>query len=172
MLRFLGLAGLVLTAAAASRVTFITSVANLTAAMGNTVRITDTNGWQWMPAIGDWSDYKSRLDFRSSRRRRDIQNSERPLSQHVRFLRGIRHSCYHPDPYPTGTPRHSSAAIFSLVTVSGSTTLNIIVPAINKPISIWSTFLADLTVPLTVTTLQAGARAQMFTIAVIGKVVK
>ncbi|KAJ7629051.1 hypothetical protein FB45DRAFT_919886 [Roridomyces roridus] len=78
---------------------------------------------------------------------------------------------------PATTPIHSqlvlrgnaNAAIFSLQTIAAGQTVNILIPAINKVISSWTTTLTDTTTPITVTNAQAGSTRQTFQFIVIGE---
>ncbi|KAJ6472668.1 hypothetical protein C8R47DRAFT_1145797 [Mycena vitilis] len=183
MLSFISLAALLLTTTAASPVSFVTSHANLTTLAGNTVRIVDTNahslnvdlgypqGPEFTPVNGapslpttaatneDWL----LVPFDSSTFK--IQSAAFPQM----FI------SYASIGAPANVPSHSqlvlrgnaNAALFSLQTLSGGTTVNIVVAATGKVITSWTTTLTDTSTPVTVTDLQAGSTRHTYTISVI-----
>ncbi|KAJ7901290.1 hypothetical protein B0H13DRAFT_2336278 [Mycena leptocephala] len=132
MLRFFSLA-LLITAVVASPVTHVT---NLTAAIGNI----------WILVPQDPSGTGSTFM---------IQSATFPDM----FI------SYASFGAPATTPIHSqlvlrgraNAAGFSLQTLAGGNTLNIMVPAIGKVIASWTSTLTDTTTPVTVATLQTGS---------------
>ncbi|KAF8191026.1 hypothetical protein K438DRAFT_2018452 [Mycena galopus ATCC 62051] len=184
MFSFLSAAALLLTTVIASPVQRITSVSNLTATTGNTVRIIDTSNFQWIVDPG----YPQAPEFTPVNGAPALPTTAVTNQDWVLVPQGTNtftiQSAVFPDMFisyaafgiPATTPIHSqlvlrgnaNAAIFSLQTLSGGNTVNILVPAITKVISSWTTTLSDTTTPITVTNAQAGSTRQTFTLIVIG----
>ncbi|KAJ6557165.1 hypothetical protein B0H10DRAFT_2201431 [Mycena sp. CBHHK59/15] len=147
MISFLCLAALLLTAVVASPVTHITSVANLTTSTGTTVRIGDTSGFQFIldPGYPLAQEFTPWVLVPQDNNTFTIQNAHFPNM----FI------SYASFGLSATTPIHSqlvlrgnaNAAVFSLQTLSGGLTVNIVIPAINKVLSSWTTTLADATTP-------------------------
>ncbi|KAJ7901292.1 hypothetical protein B0H13DRAFT_1883163 [Mycena leptocephala] len=170
ILRLFGLAALLLTAVVASPVTHVT---NLTAAIGNIVRIADASNFQLTVDPG----YPQGPEFTPW-----ILVPQDPSGTGSTFM--IQSATF-PDMFisyasfgaPATTPIHSqlvlrgssNAAVFSLQTLAGGNTLNIMVPAIGKVTASWTSTLTDTTTPVTVATLQTGSVRMTFTISVIAQ---
>ncbi|KAJ6589265.1 hypothetical protein B0H19DRAFT_1248823 [Mycena capillaripes] len=187
MLSFLSLAALLLTTAA-SPVSFVTSFANLTALAGNTVRIVDTNAHSLIVDTG----YPQGPEFTpvngSPALPTTSMTNEDWVLVPVDSATFKIQSANFPSMFisyasfgaPANIPSHSqlilrgnaNAALFSLQTLAGGTTVNIVVAATGKVVTSWTTTLVDTSTVVTVTDLQAGSVRQTFSIAVIGKYTK
>ncbi|KAJ7195772.1 hypothetical protein GGX14DRAFT_674316 [Mycena pura] len=172
MLGFLSFAVL-LVAAAAAPVTDVTLLAALTTP-GNIVRIHDTSnlGWGVDPGYPDAPEFTP-VNAITALPTTTPTNQDWILVPQAAGTFKIQSAMF-PNMFisyasfgvdATNTPIHSqlvlrtsdNAAIFSLQTLSGGLIVNILIPAIGKVISSWTTTLADLTTPITVTNLQAGS---------------
>ncbi|KAJ6589789.1 hypothetical protein B0H10DRAFT_2093159, partial [Mycena sp. CBHHK59/15] len=186
MFGFLALTALLLTAAVASPVRHVTSIANLTTT-GIVVRIGDDSGFQLtvdpgypqapeftpvisatpLPTGGPAPTNQDWILVPQDTNTFTIQSVIFP-SMFISYA-GIGISAT--------TPAHSqlvlrgtaNAAVFSVQTLSGGNTVNILIPAINKVLRAWFTTTADAdrSSPYSVATLQAGATNQIFEMVVI-----
>ncbi|KAF7339007.1 hypothetical protein MVEN_01976900 [Mycena venus] len=181
MLSFLGLAALLLTAAAAPT----TNLTSLTTT-GNIVRIHDISnlGWGVDPGYPDAPEFTPVNGVPALPTTTPTNQDWILVPQDVGTF--TIESAMFPGMFisyaafgvSATTPIHSqlvlrgsaNAAIFSLQTLAGGQTVNILIPAINKVISSWTTTLTDTTTPITVTNLQAGATRQTFQFIIIGNV--
>ncbi|KAJ7837980.1 hypothetical protein B0H14DRAFT_2790207 [Mycena olivaceomarginata] len=179
MLSLLSLAALLLTAAAAPA----TNLTALTTTTGNIVRIHDIAnlGWGVDPAYPDASDYTPVNGVPALPTTTPTNQDWILVPQDVGTFK--IQSAMFPNMFisyaafgsSSTSPIHSqlvlrgnaNAAIFSLQTLAGGQTVNILIPAINKVISSWTTTLTDTTTPITVTNLQTGSTRHTFTFTVI-----
>ncbi|KAJ7693227.1 hypothetical protein B0H17DRAFT_1060497 [Mycena rosella] len=184
MLNFLILAGLLLANAVASPVTFVTSAANVTAAAGNTVRIMDTNNHQFSVDPG----YPTGPEFSPVNGAPPLSTISMTNEDWILVPQDTNTFKIQSAPFPSmflsytsfgapaTSPSHSqlilrgnaNAAIFSLQTISGGTTVNIMVPAIGKLVTSWTTTLTDTTTPITVTDAQAASTSEIAACTRIG----
>ncbi|KAF7364318.1 hypothetical protein MSAN_01091900 [Mycena sanguinolenta] len=184
---YLSLAGFLLTGAfGVSPGERIISVANMTTTTGgNTVRIVDISAFQWIVDPG----YPTAPEFTPVNGVAALPTTAATNQDWVLVPQSSNtftiQSAIFPEMFvsyasfgaPATTPIHSqlvlrgaaNAAVFGLQTLSGGNTVNILVPAISKVISSWTTTLSDATTPITVTNAQAGSTRQTFEIIVIGK---
>ncbi|KAJ7160530.1 hypothetical protein C8R43DRAFT_340909 [Mycena crocata] len=187
MVRFLSLAALLLTIVVASPVApsvkFVTSNASLTAAAGNRVRIIDTNAHSLSVDPG----YPTGPEFSPVGGAPALSTATQTNEDWILVPQDGNtfkiQSAPFPDMFlsyasfgaPATSPSHTqlvlrgnaNAALFSLQTIGGGTTVNIVVPATGKLVTSWTTTLTDTTTPVTITDGQAAATRQIFTIAVI-----
>ncbi|KAJ7601888.1 hypothetical protein DFH06DRAFT_1153306 [Mycena polygramma] len=175
----------------ASPMGFVTSFANLTVLASNTVRIVDTNGHSLNVDLGypQGPEYTP-VNGSPSLPTTAATNEDWILIPWDNNTFKIQSAAF-PDMLisyasmgaPATIPSHSqlilrgnaNAALFSLRTLSGGTTVNIwatsiVVAATGKVVTSWTTTLTDTTTPVTVTDLQAGSTRQTYTIPVIGSV--
>ncbi|KAJ6540875.1 hypothetical protein DFH09DRAFT_1282986 [Mycena vulgaris] len=184
MLHLLSIAVLLLTTAVASPIgSFITSRATLTAAAGNTVRIVDTNAHSLKVDAGyptgpEYTPVNGAVALPTT-----AASTEDWILVPADGTTFKIQSAIFPDMFlsyasfgaPATSASHTqlllrgnaNAALFNLQTLSGGTTVNIVVAATGKVITSWTTTLTDTLTPVTVTDLQTGSTRQTFTITVI-----
>ncbi|KAJ7138943.1 hypothetical protein C8R46DRAFT_1136575 [Mycena filopes] len=201
MFSFISLAALlVLSTAHASPIT-LTSIANLT--VGTTVRIIDSRNFDFMVDPG----YPLAPEFTPVNSATALATTAATAQDWILVPQDTGtfkiQSAMFPDMYisyasigaAATIPIHSqlilrgnaNAAIFSLLTLSGGTKVNIVIPAINKVLTSWTNSLTDTTSPvrsipgsnlsrglllerdiqITTANTQAAAASQMFTLVVI-----
>ncbi|KAJ7130436.1 hypothetical protein C8R44DRAFT_775543 [Mycena epipterygia] len=184
MLGFLTLATLFLTTVSAVPPgSFVTSHASLTAAAGNTVRILDTNAH----SLSVDPNYPTAPEFSPINGLPTLSTATMTTEDWILVPQDTGtftiQSALFPSMFmsyasfgaPATSQIHSqlvlrgndSAAIFSLQTISGGTTVNIRVVDIGKLVTSWTTTLTDTTTPVTLADAQTGSTRQVFTISVI-----
>ncbi|KAF8198841.1 hypothetical protein K438DRAFT_1823823 [Mycena galopus ATCC 62051] len=186
MFGFLALTALLLTAAVASPVRHVTSIANLTTA-GVSIRIGDDSGFQLtvdpgypqapeftpvisatpLPTNGPAPSLQDWIIVPQDTNTFTIQSVIFP-SMFISYA-GIGISATTPTHGQLVLRGTDNAAVFSLQTLSSGLTVNIVIPAINKVLRAWFTTTADAdrSSPYSVATLQAGATSQIFEMVVI-----
>ncbi|KAJ7481557.1 hypothetical protein FB451DRAFT_131123 [Mycena latifolia] len=162
MLNFLSIASFLLAVAVASPVAFITSTANLTAAVGTTVRISDASAHAFTVDPG----YPTAPEFTPVNGATLVTGM--PTQEWILVTQATNTFLIQSAAFPTmfisyasfgasaTTPIHSqlvlrgqgNATIFSLQNIGTGTTVNILVPAIGKVVSSWTTTLTDTTTPV------------------------
>ncbi|KAJ7020830.1 hypothetical protein C8F04DRAFT_1196119 [Mycena alexandri] len=191
MLSFLSIINFLLTAAVASPVAFITSPTNLTATVGTQVRISDASAFAFTvdpgyPTAPEFTPVNGAPLVAGMTTQEWIlvtQATNTFLIQSAAFP--TMFISYATFGAPATIPIHSqlvlrsqgNAAIFSLQAIGTGSTVKyihayfepILVPAIGKVVSSWTTTLSDTTTPVTVTNAQAGSVRQTFSIPVVGK---
>ncbi|KAJ7057738.1 hypothetical protein C8F01DRAFT_321807 [Mycena amicta] len=181
MLGFLSIVGFLLAAAVASPVAFITSHADLTAAVGTTVRISDASafaftvdpGYPTAPEFTPVNGAPAVAGMLTQEWTLVTQDTNTFQIQSIAFP--TMFISYASFGAPATIPIHSqlvlrgqgNATVFSLQNIGTGTTVNILVPAISKVVSSWTTTLSDTTTPITVTNAQAGSVRQTFSIPVV-----
>ncbi|KAJ6563041.1 hypothetical protein DFH09DRAFT_1364199 [Mycena vulgaris] len=188
MFGFIALTALLLTAAVASPVRHVTSIATLTTS-GIVVRIFDINGFQLTvdpgyPQVPEFTPVISATPFPTGGPAPTTQDwTLVPQDTNTFLIQSVifpsMFISYAGFGISATTPTHSqlvlrgtaNAAVFSLQNLNGGVNVNILIPAINKVLRSWVTTTADAdrNSPYTVATLQAGTPSQIFEMIVIGK---
>ncbi|KAJ7015919.1 hypothetical protein C8F04DRAFT_1283886 [Mycena alexandri] len=164
----------------------ITSISDLLAAPGSIVRIADTNGHEWSvdPTYPDVPEFSPVVGVPElSTAAPTLQDWFLVPSDNNTFT---IQSVLVPDKFlsyvaigvPATSAIHSqivlrgstNAALFSLQSISNLTSVNIIVPAISKLVTTWTSGLVDPATPVTLADRQVPmSQKQSYAISIIGK---
>ncbi|KAJ7876203.1 hypothetical protein B0H13DRAFT_1893785, partial [Mycena leptocephala] len=188
MFGFLSLTALLLTAAVASPVRHVTSIANLTST-GIVVRINDNAGFQLTvdPGYPQAPEFTPVISAAPTPTGGPAPTNQDwiliPQDTNTFTIQSVifpgMFISYAGIGISATTPSHSqlvlrgtaNAAVFGIQTLSGGLAVNILIPAINKVLRGWFTTTADAdrSSPYSIANLQGGAASQVFQMTVIGK---